>query len=205
MGHAIVGMALPDVDPIKKISIIPRGLGALGYTMQTPTEDRYLMTRTELLDRMTVLLGGRAAEMLVFQEATTGAADDLQRATEMARAMTTRYGMEEEIGQASFVVERPRYLDLQGLGPQAAEMSERTNARIDDAIARLVDEAFTRATKILRACSSIHERTAKLLLEKETLGEADLERIVAEVKAVAQAQKFEFVHRLGAGEHTERS
>jgi cell division protease FtsH len=190
MGHAIVGMALPDVDPIKKVSIIPRGLGALGYTMQTPTEDRYLMTRTELLDRMTVLLGGRAAEMLVFREATTGAADDLQRATEMARAMVTRYGMEEEIGQASYVVERPRYLDLQGLGPQQAEMSERTNARIDDAIARLVDEAFTCATTILRACASIHEKTAKLLLDKETLGEGDLETILADVRAIAQTQDF---------------
>ena len=182
MGHAIVAMALPDVDPIKKVSIIPRGLGALGYTMQMPTEDRYLMTRTELLDRMTVLLGGRAAEMLIFQEATTGAADDLQRATEMARAMVTRYGMEEEIGQASFVTERPRYLDLQGLGPQQSEMSDETNAKIDAAISNLIERAFDRATAILQTCALLHKDSAQRLLDKETFSEADLAPIQVAVK-----------------------
>jgi cell division protease FtsH len=188
MGHAIVAMALPSVDPIKKVSIIPRGLGALGYTMQMPTEDRYLMTRTELLERMTVLLGGRAAEMLVFHEATTGAADDLQRATEMARAMVTRYGMEKEIGQASFVVERPRYLDLQGLGPQQSDMSEQTTARIDDAIGRLVEEAFERATAILSACASVHHESAERLLEKETFNEADLDAISIALEAIDRSR-----------------
>jgi cell division protease FtsH len=108
------------------------------------------MTRSELLDRMTVLLGGRAAEMLVFNEATTGAADDLQRATEMARAMVSRYGMEAELGQASFVTDRPRYLDLQALGPQPSETSDETQAKIDAAISALVTRAFDRATEILR-------------------------------------------------------
>jgi cell division protease FtsH len=188
MGHAIVAMALPDVDPIKKVSIIPRGLGALGYTMQMPAEDRYLMTRTELLDRMTVLLGGRAAELLIFQEATTGAADDLQRATEMARAMATRYGMAEEIGQASFVTERPRYLDLQGLGPQQSEMSDQTSARIDDVVGRLVEGAFQRATAVLGACASLHRETAERLLNEETFGEADLDAIAARVRAALPAK-----------------
>ncbi len=188
MGHAIVAMALPDVDPIKKVSIIPRGLGALGYTMQMPAEDRYLMTRTELLDRMTVLLGGRAAELLIFQEATTGAADDLQRATEMARAMATRYGMAEEIGQASFVTERPRYLDLQGLGPQQSEMSDQTSARIDDVVGRLIEEAFQRATAVLRACASLHREAAERLLSEETFGEADLDLIRAKVRAALPAK-----------------
>lgn len=182
MGHAIVAMALPDVDPIKKVSIVPRGLGALGYTMQMPTEDRYLMTRTELMHRMTVLLGGRAAEMLVFKEATTGAADDLQRATEMARAMVTRYGMEQEIGQASFVVERPRYLDLQGLGPQQSEMSDETTARIDAAINNLVEQAFHRATQILAGCSALHVDAAERLLDQETFGESDLAAISSAVR-----------------------
>ena len=99
MGHAIVAMALPGADAVKKISIIPRGLGALGYTMQMPSEDRYLMTRSELIDRMTVLLGGRAAEVAIVRQPTTGAADDLQRATEIARAMVTRYGMTTEVGR----------------------------------------------------------------------------------------------------------
>ena len=182
MGHAIVAMALPSTDPIKKVSIIPRGLGALGFTMQMPTEDRYLMTRTELLDRMTVLLGGRAAEMLVFQEATTGAADDLQRATEMARAMVTRYGMEPEIGQASFVTERPRYLDLQGLGPLQSEVSDDTSAKIDVAIRNLVEQAFNRATAILKSCAVVHKDSAQRLLDNETFNESDLAPIKAAVK-----------------------
>jgi cell division protease FtsH len=187
MGHAIVAMALPGVDPIKKVSIIPRGIGALGYTMQMPTEDRYLMTRTELLNRMTVLLGGRAAEIVVFQEATTGAADDLQRATEMARAMVTRYGMEPEIGQASFVWERPRYLDLAGLGPQQSEASDETNARIDNAIRNLVEQAFDRASAILRRCATVHNESAERLLDKESFGEEDLAPIRAAVQTLIEA------------------
>jgi cell division protease FtsH len=182
MGHAIVAMALPKVDPVKKVSIVPRGVGALGYTMQMPTEDRYLMTRAELVDRMTVLLGGRAAEMLVFSEATTGAADDLQRATEVARAMVTRYGMEPEFGQASFVVERPRYLDLQGLGPQQSEMSDETNAKIDTAINRLVEQAFLRARDILKTCSALHVSSAERLLDQETFTETDLAPLYSAVR-----------------------
>ena len=158
MGHAIVAMALPDTNSIKKVSIIPRGIGALGYTMQMPTEDRYLMTRTELLNRMTVLLGGRAAEMVIFAEATTGAADDLQRATEMARAMVTRYGMEPKIGQASLVSERPRYLDLSELGARRSEASDETSAKIDNAVRDLIELAYNRACDILRQCATVHQR-----------------------------------------------
>jgi len=155
-----------------------------------PTEDRYLMSRTELLNRMIVLLGGRAAEMVVFHEATTGAADDLQRATEMARAMATRYGMEAEIGQASFITDRPRYLDLPGLGPQPSEMSEETSAKIDVAIRDLIDQAFRRATEILQICASEHKAAAVRLLDKETFGEADLEPIRAAVTArVREAER----------------
>jgi cell division protease FtsH len=181
MGHAIVAMALPDTDSIKKVSIIPRGIGALGYTMQMPAEDRYLMTRTELLNRMTVLLGGRAAEMVIFAEATTGAADDLQRATEMARAMVTRYGMEPEIGQASLVSERPRYLDLSELGQRQSEASDETNAKIDNAIRNLIEQAFNRACDILRSCARVHQESAQRLLDKETFVEDDLAPIRAAV------------------------
>ncbi len=193
MGHAIVAMALPNTDPIKKVSIIPRGIGALGYTTQMPTEDRYLLTRTELLDRMTVLLGGRAAEMLVFQEATTGAADDLQRATEMARAMVTRYGMEAEIGQASFITERSRYLDLQGLGSLQSEVSDETSAKIDAAVCKLVEQAFDRATAILQACAPIHKDAAQQLLDRETFSEIELAPIRAAVR--------EWVGRINHGGH----
>ncbi len=185
MGHAIVAMALPKMDPIKKVSIIPRGMGALGYTMQMPTEDRYLMTRSELLDRITVLLGGRAAEVRVFKEPTTGAADDLQRATEMARSMVSRFGMEPELGQATYSAERPRYLDAPGMVPQQPLASEQTNAQIDAAVRALVQKAFERATNILTNCATIHDETAVRLLEKETFSEADLAPIRDAVRARA--------------------
>jgi cell division protease FtsH len=168
----------------------------LGYTMQMPTEDRYLMTRTELLNRMTVLLGGRAAEMVIFHEATTGAADDLQRATEMARAMVTRYGMEPEIGQASFVSERPRYLDLSELGPRQPEASDETHAKIDNAIRDLIEQAFNRACDILRSCATVHQESAQRLLDKETFGEDDLARIRA---AVTECRDQSAKTALGAG------
>jgi cell division protease FtsH len=187
MGHTIVAMALPDVDPIKKVSIIPRGIGALGYSMQMPLEDRYLMTRGELLDRMTVLLGGRAAEMLIFNEATTGAADDLERATEMARAMVTRYGMSPDVGQASFARERSRYLDLPGASPQQSEASDQTSARIDEAISAFVEQAFERATAILRKCAAVHQDSAERLLEKESFSEEELAPIRRAVAACARS------------------
>ena len=199
MGHAIVAMALPDTDPIKKVSIIPRGIGALGYTMQMPTEDRYLMTRTELLNRMTVLLGGRAAEMVIFHEATTGAADDLQRATEMARAMVTRYGMEPEIGQASLVSARPRYLDLSELGQRQSEASDETNAKIDNAIRDLIEQAFNRACDILRSCARVHQELAQHLLDKETFVEDDLASIRA---AVTECRDHGAKTTSGAGTET---
>ena len=199
MGHAIVAMALPDTDSIKKVSIIPRGIGALGYTMQMPTEDRYLMTRTELLNRMTVLLGGRAAEMVIFAEATTGAADDLQRATEMARAMVTRYGMEPEIGQASLVSERPRYLDLSELGQRQSEASDETNAKIDNAIRNLIEQAFNRACDILRSCARVHQESAQRLLDKETFVDDDLAAIRA---AVIECRDHGATTTSGAGTET---
>ncbi|MGO9942135.1 MAG: ATP-dependent zinc metalloprotease FtsH [Rhodoblastus sp.] len=177
MGHAIVAMALPGVDVVKKISIIPRGLGALGYTMQMPSEDRYLMTRSELIDRMTVLLGGRAAEVAIVHEPTTGAADDLQRATEIARAMVSRYGMTAEVGQASFIAERPRFLELPGTGANPAAASEETSAAIDKALGHLIDQAFSRATAILKICESIHREAAQRLLEQETLAGDELTAI----------------------------
>lgn len=102
MGHALVALALPETDPVHKISIIPRGIGALGYTLQRPTEDRFLMTRTDLEHKIVVLLGGRAAEKLVFGELSTGAADDLARATDIARDMITRFGMDEGLGYIAF-------------------------------------------------------------------------------------------------------
>lgn len=118
MGHALVALALPETDPVHKISIIPRGIGALGYTLQRPTEDRFLMTRTDLEHKIAVLLGGRAAEKLVFGELSTGAADDLARATDIARDMITRFGMDEGLGYIAFEAQRPRFLDTPETGPR---------------------------------------------------------------------------------------
>ncbi len=187
MGHAIVAMALPSTDVVKKISIIPRGLGVLGYTMQMPTDDRYLMTRSELADRMAVLLGGRAAEMAVVHEPTTGAADDLQRASEMARAMVSKYGMTAEVGQASFIAERPRYLELSG-GVNSSAASEETSAAIDKAVTHLIDNAFARAKTILALCEPAHREAAQLLLEKETLAGDDLAAIAQAVRGYVEGK-----------------
>jgi len=170
MGHAIVATALPGMDPVHKISIIPRGVGALGYTLQRPTEDRFLMSRTELANRMAVLLGGRAAETLVFDEVSTGAADDLNKATDIARNMVTRFGMHEKLGQVTYETPRPTFLSEDTLAHYAErEFSERTAREIDCAIRELVTASFEKALSILRGYRNQLDQGAKLLLEKETL------------------------------------
>jgi len=171
MGHALVAMALPGSDPVHKVSIIPRGVGALGYTIQRPSEDRHLMTRAELENRMAVLFGGRAAEQLVFDEVTTGAADDLQKATDLARAMVARFGMVERFGPAVFEQERQTFLGAPGGGPETASsgMSEATAEAIDGHVQDLVRHALLRAGDLLRERRDLLERTAQALLQRETL------------------------------------
>ncbi|MFQ5973119.1 MAG: ATP-dependent zinc metalloprotease FtsH, partial [Alphaproteobacteria bacterium] len=171
-GHALVAIALPGTDPVHKISIIPRGIGALGYTIQRPTEDRYLMTREELENRMAVLLGGRAAEKLVFGQYSTGAADDLSKATDMARDMVMRYGMDETLGHATYAEETPRFLEGIPTPPGAREAHSPETAReIDCAVRALVGNAFDRATGLLEQNREELDRTARTLLDKETLTE----------------------------------
>ncbi|MFZ1909219.1 MAG: ATP-dependent zinc metalloprotease FtsH [Burkholderiales bacterium] len=172
MGHALVAMALPGSDPVHKISIIPRGIGALGYTIQRPTEDRFLMTREELENKMTVLLGGRAAETVVFGHLSTGAADDLAKVTSIARSMALRYGMVEKLGYVSFDDERPNLLGVPMAQPR--EYSEDTAREIDIAVRDIVHSAFDRAVALLTRERDVLERGAKLLLEKETLAEPEL-------------------------------
>jgi cell division protease FtsH len=174
MGHALVALTLPGTDPVHKISIIPRGVGALGYTIQRPTEDRFLMSRTELENKMAVLLGGRAAESIVFGELSTGAADDLAKATDIARGMVMRYGMAEALGQVSYSEERAPYLTVPGLPPAARDFSEKTSCAIDDAVRGLVGAAYERARALLLERRAQLEHGAALLLAKETLLEADL-------------------------------
>ncbi len=180
MGHALIALSLPGIDPVHKVSIIPRGIGALGYTIQRPTEDRYLMTRHELEDKMAVLLGGRAAERLIFGEASTGAQDDLAKATDIARSMVTRYGMTESLGQ--MIYERdaaPLLGDMPVLGARH-DFSQETAREIDRAVLEIVDGAFGRATDILKRRRTTLEAGAHALLEQETLSEDALHALVSE-------------------------
>jgi cell division protease FtsH len=182
MGHALVALALPGADPVHKVSIIPRGIGALGYTLQRPTEDRFLMTRTDLERKIAVLLGGRAAEKLVFGELSTGAADDLARATDIARDMVTRFGMDEDLGYIAFEAQRPRFLDAPELAQGGCRVAESTQARIDAAIRDIVMGVFARALTLLEANRDVLERCARELLSRETLDEQDIRRLTADLK-----------------------
>lgn len=175
MGHALVAMSLPDIDPVHKISIIPRGIGALGYTIQRPTEDRFLMTGEELANKMAVLLGGRASEHLVFEHLSTGAADDLAKATDIARGMVTRYGMDEALGHVVYREETPLFLgNVPNLPSANREVSNETAERIDQAVRTLVQAAFDQAKSILSEHRDTLERGAELLLAQETLTETEL-------------------------------
>ena len=180
MGHALVAMALPGTDPVQKVSIIPRGVAALGYTMQRPIEDRFLMTRDELETRMAVLLGGRAAEDLSFGRVSTGAADDLAKATSIARAMVTRYGMHERLANLSLEEEPSPLLPVPGFNA-ARSYSEETARTVDAAVSELVDAAFARAASVLQANRETLDQAASLLLERETLCEAELRNFASQL------------------------
>jgi cell division protease FtsH len=182
MGHALVAMALPGVDVVHKVSIIPRGVGALGYTIQRPTEDRFLMTREELDNKMAVLLGGRAAEWVVFNHLSTGAADDLAKVTDIARAMVTRYGMSEKLGNAALEKDQRSFLSPNPFvdGPRERDFSDETAAAVDAEVRRIVDDALERAVAILTERRDVLERTAHRLLETETLDESELRALVGE-------------------------
>lgn len=174
LGHTMVALALPGTDEIHKVSIIPRGVGALGYTIQRPTEDRFLMTRVELLNKMAVLLGGRAAEQVVFQEVSTGAADDLVRATDIARAMVLRYGMSETLGNVAYEREQSTFLQPNMPIPQNRNYSEETANKIDIAVRVLVDQALERAINILQINRALLDQTAEALLKTETLNQPEI-------------------------------
>jgi cell division protease FtsH len=179
-GHALVSMSLAEADPVQKVSIIPRGIGALGYTMQRPTEDRFLMSKTELEAKLTALMGGRAAEMLVFEELSTGAADDLTKATDIARAMVSTYGMSKLLGPVTYTNEQTPMNSITGrMLSEGRYHSEQTSREIDCAVKMMVTEAFERSMFILRGKRSILNAIAQKLLENETLNAAELEKIVA--------------------------
>ncbi len=180
-GHAIVSMLTPGSDPVQKISIIPRGIGALGYTLQRPLEDRFLMTRHELLDRMTILLGGRAAEQVLCAEVSTGAADDLAKATDIARHMVKRYGMSEALGPVSYESAATPLLGPTADYYRPRDYAESTAGRIDTEVRQLIEEAARRARELLLAHRDTLEAMANELLARETLDAAAIERYRTEL------------------------
>jgi cell division protease FtsH len=179
-GHALMAEFLEGADPVHKISIIPRGIAALGYTLQLPTEDRYLMTEGELIDRLCVLLGGRVAEEVVFAEVSTGAHNDLGRATDIAKSMVKEYGMSKKLGYVTFERERkPMFLDL---GPSfgTRDYSEQTARDIDDEVKRIIDDCYETVKATLTEKRELLERVAKMLLEKETIEGEELRTLIQE-------------------------
>jgi cell division protease FtsH len=186
MGHALVAMALPGVDPVQKVSIIPRGIAALGYTIQRPLEDRFLMDRRELMNRMTVLLGGRAAESIFYEEVSTGASDDLAKATEIARSMVVRFGMDPTLGQVVYEAEPAPLLGA----PLDADWRPRrygegTAAAIDAAVRHLIEQAFQGAVAILTANRELLGQAAADLLKKETFSTTELQALAARLAPAA--------------------
>jgi cell division protease FtsH len=176
-GHALVASLLPNMDPVRKISIIPRGIAALGYTQQLPTADRYLMTRSELEDRMCVLLGGRVAEELVFKDISTGAQDDLQKATDIALSMVTRYGMSDALGLRTFEPERrSAFLDMP-LAPRKDYSEEKASA-IDAEVQRILEEVHAKVRGILTERRNVLDQIARRLLEKEVMDGDELRAFI---------------------------
>ncbi len=180
VGHALTALALPGSDTVQKISIIPRGVAALGYTLQLPTEDRFLMTQSELENRIAVLLGGRVAEELIYDEVSTGAQDDLLKATDIAKSMVKAYGMSPRFGQVSFDREN-RMQFLQSGQPQApGDYSEQTAHEIDCEVRRLVDEQYDRVHLILETRLGVLRQAAAFLLQQETMTGEELQAIAAQ-------------------------
>lgn len=175
-GHAIVAEIVPGADKVHRVSIIPRGIAALGYTLQLPTEDRYLLTRSELLDRLAVLLGGRAAEEMIFHEVSTGAQNDLEKATDIAMSMVREYGMSEKLGPITFRRKKPQFLEL---GIPSRESSEEISKEIDTEVKKIILDAYARVKDILQENKDKLQALAKLLLEKEVIDGEELRKIMA--------------------------
>ena len=181
VGHALMAMSIPGGDAVHKISIIPRGIAALGYTMQLPTEDRFLMTESELKNRIAILLGGRAAEEVIYGEVSTGAQDDLRKATDIAKSMIKAYGMSEKLGQVSLERDRQSVFLQTGPSQTPGDYSEQTSREIDCEVRLLIDEQYERARDLIKSQEATLRYAAQVLLEKETItGE--------ELKALAAAQ-----------------
>ncbi|MCA1957640.1 MAG: ATP-dependent zinc metalloprotease FtsH [Nitrospira sp.] len=180
-GHALVALSVPGADQVQKISIIPRGVAALGYTLQLPTEDRFLMTKSELENKIAVLLGGRIAEELTFGEASTGAQNDLVKATDIAKSMVKAYGMSDKLGTIALERDRqPQFLQI-SVGSEKGDYSEQTAREIDCEVRRIVDEQYERVKRLLEAKKAALQQGAKLLLEREVISGPDLQAIMEKV------------------------
>ncbi|MDX9745046.1 MAG: ATP-dependent zinc metalloprotease FtsH [Syntrophales bacterium] len=177
MGHALVSLSLPGTDPVQKISIVPRGIAALGYTMQVPTEDRFLMRKTELMNKVASLLGGRAAEEIIFGDISTGAHNDLSRATDIARSMVMEYGMSTALGQV-YLSRKSRPLFLDAGMSESNEFSEATAELIDREIKSIIDDQYRKALEIIRNRKNVLIEGARLLLEKEKIDGEDLKALM---------------------------
>ena len=186
-GHALVASMLPGTNPVHRISIIPRGIAALGYTMQLPTEDRFLMTKSELENKIAVLLGGRVSEEICFGEISTGARDDLRKATDIAKGMIMAYGMSEKLGQVSFDRDSQPLFLQQGMGRAAAEYSEETAREIDAEVREIIAGQHARVTQLLKEQLPSLQKAAVFLISKETISGDELKAIVAEQKRQAES------------------
>lgn len=179
VGHALMAMSIPGGDAVHKISIIPRGIAALGYTMQLPTEDRFLMTVSELKNRIAILLGGRAAEEVIYNEVSTGAQDDLRKATDIAKSMIKAYGMSEKLGQVSLERDRQSVFLQTGPSQTPGDYSEQTSREIDCEVRLLIDEQYERARNLITSQEAILRKAAQVLLEKETISGEELKTLAA--------------------------
>jgi cell division protease FtsH len=182
-GHAIVGECMDGAEKVAKISIVPRGLAALGYTMHLPTEERYIMTESELKARLAAMLGGRAAEWIMFKGLSTGASDDLARATDLARAMVTDYGMSERIGPLSLKRgRRPAFVPNDGVA-DLREHGEQVADLVDQEVKRIVEQAEHNARVVLEARRPALEHIAQRLIEKEYLDGEELRQLLTDARA----------------------
>ncbi|MEW6058844.1 MAG: ATP-dependent zinc metalloprotease FtsH [Actinomycetota bacterium] len=206
MGHALVALQVPTADPVHRVSIIPRGAAALGMTMQRPLEDRYLLTQPELEDRLAVLLGGRTAEEIAFDQISTGAQNDLQRATEIARAMVTEYGMSEKIGPLSFGENGFRSAEGRLLFPGAGqELSPAMSELVDEEVTRLITRAHDRARQVLEGKRELLDRLSDVLIAVEVIEGADLKAYADGTKPVPTPEEARAAQAAANGERERRS
>ena len=180
VGHALVTALIKEAEPVQKITIVPRTMGSLGYVMQVPEEEKYLMTKEEMLTRITTLFGGRAAEQIIFNSITTGASNDIEKATELARAMVTQYGMTDEFGLVCLETVESKYLD----GRTVMNCADSTASQVDKVVMNLLKECYKKAEELLSENKEVLDKIAEFLYEKETITGKEFMDIYREVSGI---------------------